>query len=328
MIAGKKENEMIIKKRNKTELEQFEALLSRLRPDHPKIRELESDFARRKKGYIGEKQVDYFLDELAAEMTILQDLNLSVDGKNMQIDNLLISRQAAYIVEVKNYSGTILFDTELQQFTRDDGSREKGFRHPIQQAELQKQRLQAWLQEMNLPPIPIYCFIAVSDPSTIIKVEGEREHIARVVSHAAYIPGKIKSQADAMTGNAPIQHQKLGATILRACKQARHLPVLRYGIQTQDILPGVHCPACRYLGMERIYGTWLCPKCNRKSKVAHKRALLDYFLLVNPTINNADCMQFLGISSATIANRLFKSMNLTYIKENRRWTLSKRSVVK
>ncbi|WP_198029972.1 nuclease-related domain-containing protein [Oceanobacillus manasiensis] len=309
---------MIIKKRNKTELDQYEALLSRIRPDHPKFREMEGDFARRNKGYIGERQVDYYLDELAAEMTILQDLNLSVDGKNMQIDNLLISPHAAYIVEVKNYSGTILFDTFLQQFTRDDGSQETGFRHPIQQAELQKQRLQAWLQEKNLPLIPIYCFIAISNPSTIIKVEGEKEHIAKVVAHAAYIPGKIMHQDNAVAKNTPIQHQKLGAKILGACKQTYHLPMTRYGIQAKDILPGVHCPACKYLGMQRIYGTWLCPKCKVKSKAAHKRALLDYFYLIKPSISNRECRKFLGISSKNITTKLLQNY-LIYDKKKRRW---------
>ncbi|NAO99702.1 NERD domain-containing protein [Halomonas sp. MG34] len=311
---------MIIKKRNKNELDQFEALLSRVRSDHPKFREVESDYARRKKGYIGERQVDYYLEDLASEMTILQDFNLSVEGKNMQLDNLLISQRAAYIVEVKNFTGSITFDTELQQFTRD----ERGFRHPIQQAELQKQRLQAWLQEMNLPPIPIYYFIAISDPSTIIKVEGNKEEIAKVVAHAAHIPNKIKQHEARGSNQQPIQHQKLGAKMLRACKQEYHLPMLRYGIQSQDILPGIHCPVCKYLGMKRIYGTWLCPKCNRKSKGAHKRALLDYFLLINLKINIKECKRFLGLESRTTANRIFKSMNLVYIKSKRSWTLPNR----
>ncbi|MFD2627837.1 nuclease-related domain-containing protein [Oceanobacillus kapialis] len=324
MIAGKKENEMIIKTRNKNELNQYEALLSRIRPDHPKYRELENEYARRKKGYFGEKQVDYYLEELAAEMTVLQDLSLSVDGKNMQLDNLLISRHAAYIVEVKNYSGTILFDTEIQQFTRDDGNHEVGFRHPIEQAELQKHRLQAWLQDMNLPLIPIHYFIAISEPSTIIKVEGNKAEIAKVVAHAAHIPNKIKKLESQSSNQQPIKHQKLGHYLLQANRIRAYNLMRNYEIKLEDILPGVRCPGCGWLGMERIYGAWFCHKCKMKSKGAHKRALLDYFLMISNTINVTECKRFLGLKSRITANRIFKSMNLIYIKPKRRWTISKR----
>ncbi|MCG3418147.1 nuclease-related domain-containing protein [Oceanobacillus jordanicus] len=309
---------MIIKKRNKTELDQYEALLSRMRPDHPKFREVESDYVRRKKGYIGEKQVDYYLEELVYEMTILQDLNLSVEGKNMQLDNLLISQHAAYIVEVKNFTGSITFDTELQQFTRDDSTQERGFRHPILQAELQKQRLQAWLQEMNLPPIPIYYFIAISDPSTIIKVEGNKEEIAKVVAHAAHIPNKIKQHEARGSKQQPIQHQKLGHYLMQAARKREYKLMRNYEIRPEDILPGVRCPGCGYLGMRRLYGKWLCPKCKMISKEAHKRAIYDYLFLIQPTISNRECRRHLNISSKNIATKLLKK-ELVYDKTKRSW---------
>lgn len=305
---------MIIKKRNKNELDQYEALISRMRPDHPKFREVESDFARRKKGYIGERQVDYYLEDLAPEMTILQDLNLTVEGKNMQLDNLLISQHAAYIVEVKNFTGSITFDTELQQFTRD----ERGFRHPIQQAELQKQRLQAWLQEMNLPPIPIYYFIAISDPSTIIKVEGNKEEIAKVVAHAAHIPNKIKQHEARGSNQQPIQHQKLGHYLMKAARKREYNLMRNYEIRPEDILPGVRCPGCGYLGMRRLYGKWQCPKCKMISIEAHKRAISDYLFLIQPTISNRECRRFLNISSKNIATKLLKK-ELVYDKTKRSW---------
>lgn len=318
MIAGKKENEMIIKTRNKNELNQYEALLSRIRPDHPKYRELENEYARRKKGYFGEKQVDYYLEELAAEMTVLQDLSLSVDGKNMQLDNLLISRHAAYIVEVKNYSGTILFDTELQQFTRDDGNHEVGFRHPIEQAELQKHRLQAWLQDMNLPLIPIHYFIAISEPSTIIKVEGNKQEIAKVVAHAAHIPNKIKKLESQGSNQQPIKHQKLGHYLLQANRIRAYNLMQNYEIKLEDILPGVRCPGCGWLGMHRLYGKWLCSKCKLTSIEAHKRAIYDYLFLCKPTISNRECRWLLGIRSKSTATRLLKKC-LVYEKQYRIW---------
>ncbi|WP_407058295.1 nuclease-related domain-containing protein [Tigheibacillus jepli] len=73
----------------------------------------------------------------------------------MQIDNLIITPHAIYIIEVKNFNGTITFDTVLNQFIRDDGRKEGGFHHPITQVELQASRLERWLEENNFPIVPI-----------------------------------------------------------------------------------------------------------------------------------------------------------------------------
>src|SRR5699024_10972360 len=106
--------------RKPIELRKLEAVIPRLHPNHPKLSEIKHEAARSYKGYIGEKKVNYHLEQLTDTFTILQSVTLNVTEKNFQIDTIMISDYAIYIIESKNYSGIITFNTILKQFTRHD----------------------------------------------------------------------------------------------------------------------------------------------------------------------------------------------------------------
>lgn len=321
-MVGKRSLLMKIKGREKPlKLKKCDAIIPRLRPGFPKILEMKKEQSKAYKGYIGEQKVDYHTDFLDINATILYGVYLEINGKNVQIDTLVITDHAIFIVEVKNYNNTIIFDTILRQFTRDDGKKITGFRHPITQAELQQLKLQQWIHKHNLPNIPVYFFIAISDPSTVIKVIGDSEAIARVVAHGENIPKKIveKDTYLANNGYAKLPRQKIGGMILEDCKEEDFDIMMKYGVKSSDLLPGVRCPKCERLGMERVRNCWHCKKCDHKSRYAHRRAIADYLLLVRPWISNSECMHFLHFNSKNIATRLLKDVDLFYDKDRRRW---------
>src|SRR5699024_5484456 len=97
--------------------------------------------------------------------TILQGICLELQGKNFEIDTIVITQQAIYWIECKNYNGTIIFDTILNQFTRSEGKTETGFRHPITQAENHQFQLTQWLNERH-HNIPRDRHSPISDTST------------------------------------------------------------------------------------------------------------------------------------------------------------------
>jgi|SRR5690625_170187 len=312
---------MIIKKRTKPRvLQTLEAVIPRLSPQFPRLAELQGELSRRYKGYIGEQKVDYHLDQFARKYTILQGICLELQRKNFEIDTIVITQQAIYCIECKNFNGTIIFDTVFNQFIRNDGKVETGFRHPITQAENHQLQLTQWLHERH-HYIPVYFFIAISDRSTVIKVNGDEEAIAKVVAHGAFIPQKIieKEKALKAGGQSRAGMQPVGAAILRECKEYDFDILRKYGVSRKDIMTGVHCPGCGRLGMERIYGAWRCHDCNQQSKHAHKRSLSDYLQLINPWISNKECMRFLQLKSRAVATRLLRSSNLKYQKEHKRW---------
>ncbi|MBP1969213.1 DNA-directed RNA polymerase subunit RPC12/RpoP [Virgibacillus natechei] len=310
----------VMKKRTKPLiLKKYELLLPRLHINFPRLPDMQHEYNKRKKGYKGELQVDYHLETLPPEFTILQDVCLQVQGRTFQMDNLVITQQAIYIVDVKNYNGTIIFDTTFDQFTRDDGKVEMGFSHPITQVELQQSNLQQWLLERNLPNIPIYYFIAISDPSTIIKVEGDKEIIAKVVAHGANIPKKIMDVNTQLASGATFQNRKMGHAISKESTEFDMDIMTMHGIKSADLLPGVECPDCGVLGIKRVHSGWKCYKCKKKFRDAHKPALAAYLLFVTPWITNSECMRFLKFNAKNVATRLLREYGLFYDEGRRRW---------
>ncbi|MFC4557956.1 nuclease-related domain-containing protein [Virgibacillus kekensis] len=274
---------MIIKKRRKPlPLEKLDAAIPRLSPQFHDWQNIKSDAAIMQKGYTGELKVDYHLEYLANQYTILQDVYLKVNGKNFQIDSAIIAEHAIYLVDAKNYSGTITFDTILKQLTRSDGKMESGYEYPITQVENQRFHLQNLLSQQHLTNIPIFCLIAISEPSTVIKVIGDTESLSKIVAHGARVPSMIleKEQQLKQEGYRKLSHRKIGNHILNLCGTFDKNSIKQYNIKPTDLMPGVFCPECGKLGMERIYGSWHCDKCDNYSKTAHLSALSDYLLLV------------------------------------------------
>ncbi|MBY7144617.1 NERD domain-containing protein [Virgibacillus sp. NKC19-3] len=311
---------MILKKRTKPRiLKKYEALLPRLPPNFPRLADVRHEYNKNKKGYEGELDVDYHLKWLPHEYMILQDVCLKTQERTFQMDNLVITQQAITIVDVKNYNGRIIFDTILDQFTRDDGAIEMGFSHPIAQVELQRSNLQQWLLERNFPNIPIHYFIAISDPRTILKVEGDKEKIAKIVAHAATISKKIIDRNKRLSGHTALQDRKIGHATRKESTVFDKDILEAHGIKEKHLLPGVQCPACGVLGMRRVHTGWFCYKCQKKSRDAHTSALADYLLLVRPWITNSECMRFLKFNAKNVATRLLREYGLFYDKARRRW---------
>ncbi|MGE6260368.1 nuclease-related domain-containing protein [Heyndrickxia sporothermodurans] len=116
-----------------------EALQNRLPKNHEKPADIERDLKKRWKGYRGEQSLDYFLQFLPrGKYLIFHDLRLKGEQNFFQMDTLILSPFFALIIEVKNYSGTLIFDTELNQFTRiNHQNKEEGFQDPIARARRQ-----------------------------------------------------------------------------------------------------------------------------------------------------------------------------------------------
>ncbi|WP_010095234.1 nuclease-related domain-containing protein [Ornithinibacillus scapharcae] len=147
---------MLLKKREMPiPLMQLQALIPRLSPDYPLLAKLKWDEKARLKGYEGERNIDYFIGLLADRFHILHDVCLTVNSLIVQIDSIIISNKAVYIIEMKNYSQKVIFDTKLNQFIQTDGKVDKGFNNPIMQAENQRLQLRMWLQQHGIN-IPIY----------------------------------------------------------------------------------------------------------------------------------------------------------------------------
>jgi hypothetical protein len=77
--------------------------------------------------------------------------------------------------------------------------------------------------------------------------------------------------------------------------------------------------------MKKIRGGWICIHCDHKSKEAHILSLIDYILLISPTITNKQARFFLLVESHSITKKLLTSLNLqcSGSNRNREYDLSK-----
>jgi hypothetical protein len=310
---------MILRYRQKPiPLKKYECLIPRLRSDFPGSKKIHAAADKSLKGFIGERSTDYHTSLLASQFSIIQDAGLKNQGKTTQMDTLIVTPHAIFLIESKNFEGVITFDTILKQLIRDDGQKEKGYRYPITQVEMQKVKLQLWLQQHYLAHIPIYPLVAISDPATVIKVIGDQEKISKVLFHTEYIPKQIL-ETEAKLGGEKVNHHKIAKMILQDCVDYDKDIMAEHGVKVDDLRPGVACPDCNLLGLKRIYGGWWCERCGQKHRKAHEKALEDYMLLVNPFITNEQCRKWLKIDSRHLTKKLLQKSSLVYNARKTRW---------
>jgi hypothetical protein len=166
-----------------------EALLRRLPLNDPKRDLIKKDLDKRKSGYRGELQLDYFTDILDLEKDeyhIYRDLRLEVEGIFFQMDTLLLTKRYALLLEGKNHGGELLFDRF--QMIQTIGDKQKAYTDPRNQAQRHIFLLKKWLKLHQLPPLPISYLILITNEATIIKGDPDVE---KTVMHASKLLAKM-----------------------------------------------------------------------------------------------------------------------------------------
>lgn len=290
---------------------QEEALLRRLPKGHPLLPKLCNEVGRRKAGHRGEQNIDYHLTFLPQnKYRIFRGLRL-VDKYTFQIDTLLLSPQLIFSIETKYISGTLTFDIHSGQMIRTYGDREEGFPNPIEQAKRHVIQLRNWMHKHKFPDIPIEYLVTISQPQTILK----SNHIDtfKKVIHTEQVVNRIQS-IDKRYRTDVIDEKmirKISKTLIKKDISASNNILKSWNISPSEIVLGVECPFCHAIPMDRVHGKWCCSVCKEVSKDAHIQAITDYFLLLNETITNKQCRDFLCISSRRTTQQLLNSMNLT-----------------
>src|SRR5690625_4932171 len=302
---------MIIKQRgNSLLLEQLTALNRRL-PAHHNIKEtVQADLRMRKSGVRGEKEIEYplrFLND--REYLILHDLRLRDQNGFFQIDTMILCEKYLLILEVKNWSGTIIFGENGQLTRMDAEHKEEGFPNPIPQAKLQQRRLQNWLNNHGLTNIPIDYFVVISFPSTIVKSASLEHSIPQKIVHNHQLFFRIA----ALDKIYPVKVAGIGrlkklAERLMKAHMPKSINILeKYSISIGELSKGVFCSECGAIPMSRkIRKWWYCAKCRNQSVDAHLPALHDYKLLISNRISNREARAFLMLDSPEVAKKILQ----------------------
>ncbi|QSS98912.1 NERD domain-containing protein [Pontibacillus sp. ALD_SL1] len=301
---------MIVKKRSTPLIiKQEEVLERRLPKDHPKRPTIIKSLKMRKAGLWGEQELDYPLSFLPQnQYQIFHDVRLIEGKKAFQIDTLILTDQLAIILEVKNISGIIEFDSTFDQLIRKLQGREERLPNPLAQVGRQRRQLANWFASHNIF-IPIKCFVVMTHPSCVLKASEINPH-QHTITHVENLQQKIiKLEAEYIS-----EHKLpsiINKIILNAHTPLGPIDVLnKYGIHYDDLRKGVECPRCLSSPMKWMRRRWRCSSCYFFSSDAHLRTISDYFLLGYMTINNAAFRELIQHNDQAVSKYFLSKMNL------------------
>jgi hypothetical protein len=289
------------------------ALLRRLPKNHPKRVKITEELSRREAGYQSEEYLDTQIEQLlGSKFIIFHDLNFS-DGKNTyQIDNLIISPQLALIIEVKNMTGELTFDSINDQFYQKVGDKIKGYPDSVTQVQRHQSYIKKLLAENNFPAVLVDYLIVINNSNAVLVFKGTspevRNRICKSHSFHKRVPQIENIHTKSILTNKDLR--KLSRLLLKLNTPPTNSILKQYEIKVLDLLTGVHCPSCFCLSMTRIKKQWFCPSCKEYSYDAYILALMDYFLLFNMKITNQQFRLFTHISSPDTSRRILLSTNL------------------
>jgi len=286
---------------------QREVLLERLSHVYPKRKLVSDDLGAMWSGFKGELTLDYDLRFLPyRSYQIIHDIRLNVFGKHFQIDTLVLSPYAAFIIEAKNYAGTIFYDEESETFKQRVRGKVKTIDDPLIQVTRQQKQLEEWLRHRGIHGYPIIPMVAICNPSTIVIPPKNHTHPWPIMN-SIHTVDRIQKTENLYKDRNRADIELIQNKIIPADIPLEQDLLSNYSIKPTDIKLGVQCPRCSSLPMGYVKSRWQCTNCGHRSSDAYLQALADYFMLFKDTMTNRECRKFLGCSQDLAYYLLSKS---------------------
>ncbi|MBP3253646.1 MAG: NERD domain-containing protein [Bacteroidales bacterium] len=110
------------------------------------------------KGMQGEDIIQEKLSELSQNYTVFNDVYVKVNGHSVQIDHVIISVYGIFVIETKNYTGSIYGTDDAEYWSKYIHGNEYKFRNPLKQNYYHVKSLQDILCLPGKVFIPIVVF--------------------------------------------------------------------------------------------------------------------------------------------------------------------------
>lgn len=281
----------------------LDALKRRIDETHEKHQLVTSLLRRAEIGYRGELKVDRLWREIAVPTDSI--LLHSYESRNdvdhsHQIDTLFLCPHFLLILEIKNVSGTIFYESEKYQFLRKRLTGEvESFQSPFEQVKRHRDFIVRIVEGLGLS-IPVHAAVVLAETSTII---GSMKS-GIPIFHAVGLPSEIKRlllryESPALSA---VHYELLAHHIRNLHKPGVYKPKF----EIPPIRKGALCECGKV--MKYNYGKFIC-SCGIKSKEPLYQGLQDYRWLINEWISNREFRNFFYIKSEDSASKLLKKMN-------------------
>ncbi|OLS33535.1 nuclease-related domain-containing protein [Bacillus sp. MRMR6] len=297
---------------------QAEACDRRLARNHIKRPDLELKLRNLISGHQGEKTLHYFLSLFPKDkFQIYHGLRLPIGNSFFQIDGLLVTSKIIFVLESKNNAGILTIDKH--QLTQQYNENSETYQNPVAQVTRHKILLKYFLDEYKFPAIPMEDLVVITRSSTELRItQGYTEGHKKVCK----AEDLLKELHRFEKFNYKESFDKQAINRLRHLLLKKHTPLIvniseELGIERSEILTGVSCPNCKTLKMDYYRKEWKCSECLLYSKDAFIEAINDYFLLIKPTITNAELREFLRLPSQRAATYILSILKLHSTGQNK-----------
>ncbi|WP_018933331.1 nuclease-related domain-containing protein [Gracilibacillus lacisalsi] len=284
-------------------LSSYQALLERLNPRHPQYADIHSQFRKYQSGLFGEDSLDYYFRVSGLHgKQLIKGLRLK-HHDYFQMDRILVSLKYILIIEVKNMSGIIHFDSHSHQLHRYKEEQIDIFPDPILQVQLQKIQLMQYLHHFPhpIPPIHTVCVFTNSNGKLEIVNYPHKDRILTSQALPLYIQKMDQHYVNSISSN---QQEDLVNYLKSGHVEDQINLMEKHGLSWNDLKKGVPCITCGRFAMKRERYRWQCPHCDKRSDDAHLRPLFHLALLSGNKVTNRLARDFLLVQSADAIRKM------------------------
>lgn len=221
--------------------------------------DLSSDEKRRytslKKGFEGEVLFDLLTKKLECDCLILNDLFLSHNHTNFQLDTIIIGHGKIHLYEVKNNEGNYYF--EADNLYNMSGTR---LSHPVHQINRSESLLQQLIYNLGYK---------YSIESSVIYINPSFTMYNAPLNQPIIYPTQLKAHLNQLNNTPSIlttKHYSLADTLI-----ARHQPHSRFEqtphFKYNELKKGITCFECHSFLNPSNNGTFICHVCQHIEKV-------------------------------------------------------------
>ena len=262
-------------------------MLKRLPEVHVKSESILEDIRKMEAGVRGEDRILLKLHELrmSGPYKVYSDIRLHLGEWKVQIDCLVLTDRCCIVIESKNMSGDLYFESDSEEFYKvnQDGE-EIPYPNPYYQLLRHIRFMKEFLHQIN-PEIKVTGSVFMTAKSCRIRKKPAKYPIFKLES--------IIEKVMQMYHNSPplqlseSQLVEIEQMIMSKQSTFTYAPLCeRYQISPTELRTGVECPGCGVLGMKRVATTWTCLSCKQNHRYAHINTANEYLWLIKKEITN------------------------------------------
>lgn len=259
---------MMYKPRTKPqELRMLESLHTRMNLPQ----KIKQHYIHLERGYEGELHFDSFLEKLESDVLILNDLLLKANTTTFQVDTIIISDEAIYCYEIKNYDGDYVYDAHQDKFFRRPNLE---ITNPLHQLARTEALLQQLLHQHGFK-VPVKSYLVfIHDAFTLYQ-----SPLDKPIIHPTQIRNHFQQWSQIRT-NIKRSQQRLAEKLLELHMEQSpftHVPPYDYS----QLKKGIICNHCRSLAIYIEGRQCICKRCAQKEPVSEAvmRSVREFQLL-------------------------------------------------